>query len=56
MYRLFGTPEEHKFHKIYENTGHNVWDKTDWLKDTLDFLDKYFGQPKRLAEDRDTQK
>jgi hypothetical protein len=55
MYRLFGTPEEDKYHKIYK-TGHNVWDKKDWVRDTLAFLDKYFGPPRKMAEDRVTEK
>ncbi len=46
MSRLFGTPEDDKYHMKYE-TGHNVWDKKDWVKDTLAFLDKYFGPPVR---------
>jgi serine/threonine protein kinase/dienelactone hydrolase len=55
MFRLFGTPEEDKYHMKYE-TGHNVWAKKDWVKDTLAFLDKYFGPPKRLGEQRNTEK
>jgi serine/threonine protein kinase len=48
MYRLLGTPNEDKYHKKYE-TGHNVWDKKAWIRDTLSFLDKYFGPPNRLG-------
>jgi predicted esterase len=55
MYSLFGTPDEHKYHKTYE-TGHSLWDKREWVKDALTFLDKYFGPPQRLVEQRDTEK
>jgi dienelactone hydrolase len=55
MFRLFGTPDDDKVHKKYD-TGHNVWDEMKWVRDTLAFLDKYFGPPKKLAEDRDTEK
>jgi hypothetical protein len=46
MFSLFGTPEEDKVHKKYE-TGHNIWDRKEWVRDALSFLDKYFGQPKK---------
>jgi dienelactone hydrolase len=42
---LFGTPEEDKHLKLYE-TGHAVWQSYLWKKDTLDFLDRYFGPAK----------
>jgi dienelactone hydrolase len=46
MFRLFGTPEDDKYHMKYE-TGHSVADRRDWVKDALAFLDKYFGPPVR---------
>jgi pimeloyl-ACP methyl ester carboxylesterase len=49
MLRLFGTPEEDKYHKIYES-GHNLLDKRQWVRDALTFLDKYFGQPQRIEK------
>jgi hypothetical protein len=55
MFRLFGTPDEDKYHKKYES-GHNLVDKREWVSDALSFLDKYFGPPKRLAEDRSPEK
>jgi hypothetical protein len=39
MYELFGTPEADKYHKLYE-AGHNFWNKREWIRDTLAFLDK----------------
>jgi predicted esterase len=55
MFSLFGTPEEDKVHKKYE-TGHNIWDRKEWVRDALSFLDKYFGQPKKMAENSDSKK
>lgn len=49
MFRLFGTPKEDKYLKLYE-TGHNLDDKRIWIKDALAFLDKYFGQPQRIVK------
>jgi dienelactone hydrolase len=45
LFRLLGTLEKDKFHKIYE-AGHDVWVKNEWIKDELDFLDKYLGPVK----------
>ncbi len=45
LFEWFGTPEEHKYHKTYE-TGHSVWLNNEWIKDAMDFLDKYFGPVK----------
>lgn len=42
---LFGTPDEDKHLKLY-NTGHGVWVDFRWKKDSLDFLDRYFGPAK----------
>jgi hypothetical protein len=53
MFELFGTPDDDKYHIKYE-TGHNVWDRNDWVKDALAFLDKYFGQPNKKDMDRKT--
>jgi pimeloyl-ACP methyl ester carboxylesterase len=44
MFRLFGTPLEHKRHVVYE-TGHFV-PKTQLIKEALDWLDKYLGPVK----------
>lgn len=41
MYDLLGTPEEDKVLKVYE-TDHYV-PKTEMIKETLDFMEKYFG-------------
>ncbi|MFC2084963.1 protein kinase [Bacteroidota bacterium] len=45
MYRLLGTSEEHKDHKVYE-TGHFV-PRNETIKETLDWLDRYLGPVKR---------
>ncbi len=39
---LFGTAENDKHYKRYE-TGHYIWNGNRWMKDLLDFLDKYLG-------------
>ena len=45
MFRLLGTPEEHKRHAIFE-TGHVV-PRSQQMKETLDWLDRYLGSPRR---------
>jgi formylglycine-generating enzyme required for sulfatase activity/dienelactone hydrolase/predicted Ser/Thr protein kinase len=44
-FRLFGTAEKDKQHRIYE-TGHGVWSLNEARKDGFDFLDKYLGPVK----------
>jgi cephalosporin-C deacetylase-like acetyl esterase len=41
MFRLLGTPEEHKRHVIYE-TGHDI-PHNEFIKETLNWLDRYLG-------------
>ena len=44
MFRLLGTPKEHKRRVVYE-TGHNIpWNEL--IKETLDWLDRYLGPVK----------
>jgi dienelactone hydrolase len=45
MFDLIGTPEEHKVLKLYE-TDH-IPPKTEIIKETLEWLDKYLGPVKR---------
>jgi formylglycine-generating enzyme required for sulfatase activity/cephalosporin-C deacetylase-like acetyl esterase len=45
MFDLLGTPEEHKVLKIYE-TDHYL-PRNEVIKETLDWLDKYFGPVKK---------
>ena len=45
MYNLLGTPEKDKRLCVYE-TDHHV-PRNEEIKETLSFLDKYFGQPSR---------
>lgn len=47
LYRLLGTPEKDKRHIIYE-TGHAV-PRKEFIKESLDWLDKYFGPVKPAA-------
>jgi serine/threonine protein kinase/formylglycine-generating enzyme required for sulfatase activity/dienelactone hydrolase len=44
FFDLLGTPKEHKFHKVYP--GDHFVNDVDYLRDTLDFLDKYLGPVK----------
>ena len=44
MFKLLGTPEEHKRHLIYD-TGHSI-PKTQLIKESLAWLDKYLGPVK----------
>ena len=44
MFRLLGTPEEHKRRVVYE-TGHNI-PRNELIKETLDWLDRYLGPVK----------
>jgi len=41
MFKLLGTPEEHKRHIIYD-TGHNI-PRNQLIKESLEWLDKYLG-------------
>jgi cephalosporin-C deacetylase-like acetyl esterase len=41
MFRLLGTPKEHKRRVVYE-TGHNI-PRNELIKETLDWLDRYLG-------------
>ena len=41
MFRLLGTPKDHKLHILYE-TGHNV-PRNEVIKETLNWLDRYLG-------------
>jgi eukaryotic-like serine/threonine-protein kinase len=45
MFRLLGTPKEHKRHIVYE-AGH-VIPRNQLIKETLDWLDRYLGPVKR---------
>ena len=45
LFRLLGTPEKDKRHVIYE-TGHAV-PRKEFIRETLDWLDKYLGPVKR---------
>jgi len=44
MFKLLGTPEEHKSHLVYD-TGHSV-PKNQLIKESLEWLDKYLGPVK----------
>jgi cephalosporin-C deacetylase-like acetyl esterase len=44
MFRLLGTPKEHKRRVVYE-TGHNI-PRNELIKETLDWLDRYLGPVK----------
>ena len=41
MFRLLGTPKEHKRHAVFES-GH-VIPRNEVIKETLDWLDRYLG-------------
>jgi dienelactone hydrolase len=45
MFRLLGTPEADKRHVIYDGYAHGV-PRNERIAETLDWLDKYFGQPR----------
>ncbi len=45
LFRLLGTPEKDKKHVLYE-TGHAV-PRKDFIRETLDWLDRYLGPVKR---------
>ena len=45
FYNMLGTPEEHKRMMVYE-LGHSV-PRTELVKETLAWLDKYLGSVKR---------
>jgi serine/threonine protein kinase/dienelactone hydrolase len=43
MYRLFGAPNEHKRHKLF-NVGHTIpKPKNEYVREVLDWLDKHLG-------------
>jgi eukaryotic-like serine/threonine-protein kinase len=44
MFRLLGTPPEHKRRVVYE-TGHDI-PRTEMIKETLNWLDRYLGPVK----------
>ena len=44
MWRMLGTPEKDKRHVIYDGFGHAL-PRTERIRETLDWLDKYFGVP-----------
>lgn len=48
MYRLLGTPEEHKRHVIYPGFAHGV-PRNERIRESLSWLDRYFGAPARGA-------
>ena len=43
LYRLLGTPEADKAHKLYD--GGHVFPFSRMIKDSLDWLDRYLGAP-----------
>ena len=45
FFRYLGTPEKDKKHVVYE-TGHAV-PRKDFIRETLDWLDRYLGPVKR---------
>ena len=45
MFRLLGTPKEHKRHALFE-AGHVV-PRSQFIKETLYWLDRYLGPAKR---------
>ena len=44
MFKLLGTPEEHKRPILYD-TGHNI-PRNQLIKESLEWLDKYLGPVK----------
>ena len=47
MFRFLGTPQEHKRHVVLE-TAHNVIAlRKEAVREMLDWLDKYLGQPRK---------
>jgi pimeloyl-ACP methyl ester carboxylesterase len=44
MFRILGTPKEQKRWVVYD-TGHDI-PRTEQIKETLDWLDKYLGSVK----------
>jgi len=42
MFRLWGTPPEHKRHVVFD-TGHGPFPQNALIKEVLDWLDRYFG-------------
>ena len=41
MFRLLGTPKEHKRHKLYDSA--HMIPFNEWVKETLNWLDRYLG-------------
>jgi cephalosporin-C deacetylase-like acetyl esterase len=48
MFRLLGTPKEHKRRVVYE-TGHNI-PRHELIKETIDWLDRYLGPVNRREQ------
>lgn len=46
LFRLLGTPAEHKRHVIFEDAGH-VPPRLDVIREILGWLDRYLGPVKR---------
>ena len=43
MYRLFGTPDEHKHHRLFD-VGHSApKPRNEYIREVLDWLDRYLG-------------
>ena len=42
MFKLLGTPAEHKRHVVFEGAGH-VPPRIEVIRETLDWLDRYLG-------------
>jgi pimeloyl-ACP methyl ester carboxylesterase len=42
LFRLLGTPAEHKKHVVYEGAGH-VPPRIELIREILDWLDRYLG-------------
>jgi cephalosporin-C deacetylase-like acetyl esterase/predicted Ser/Thr protein kinase len=50
LFRLLGTPEKDKEHRIYDG-GHDIVNRLDVFKDIMDWLDRYLG-PVRMKPNR----
>jgi hypothetical protein len=46
MFRLLGTPPEHKRHRLFES-GHVPLEREEVMKEVLDWLDRYLGPVSR---------
>lgn len=45
LFKLLGTPEKDKRHKLYEG-GHDIFGRMDFYRDVFDWLDRYLGPVK----------